>query len=44
MEQRLLLRPQLVWYEEPYWRLCCYASNHELIRLISEGWELFEDD
>ena len=35
--------PETVWREGEHWRLCRYVSAHDAIRLLRQGWELFED-
>ncbi|MBL3702127.1 hypothetical protein GI582_05375 [Sulfitobacter sp. BDSS02] len=43
LDARLMSGPETVWREGEHWRVCRYASAHEAIRLLRQGWELFED-
>lgn len=43
LEQRLQVSPEILWREEPYWRICRWVTGHEAFRLLAEGWELFDD-
>jgi len=43
LERRLTVGPEIVWREEPHWRICRYATGHKAFALLQEGWELFDD-
>ena len=43
LEQRVQVRPQIVWREGEHWRVCEWATGHRAFALLGAGWEVFDD-